>query len=186
VTTINDLINLLGTEHTPVKVLWKRLGITRKAFTTLCETHRNYLATAGIQLHSAVHSQTSNTALSVMIEGTYIQALSRPESGVVAYIAKYLDTMYATPAELTRIRTKIDQLAGQLATSDQAEPSPHQADDQAEPHVTYRQEYIRCGKPTCRKCNGDLDSPGHGPYWYGYTTIAGKTKKKYVGKERPS
>lgn len=182
--SIDELIKLLGTEPKPVKVLWKTLGLTRRAFSALCETHRNDIATAGIQLHSATHAQTDNKALCVMIEGAYIQALSRPESDVVAYIGKYLDTMHATSDELSRIRAKIDQIAAQVAT----EQTPHQVDDQAKPHVSYRQEYIKCGKPTCRRCNGaDLDSPnGHGPYWYGYTTENGKTKKRYIGKERPA
>jgi hypothetical protein len=183
--TIKQLIDLLGTERTPVKALWKALSLTPRAFTALCEAHRDDLATAGIQLHSAIHSQTSSKALSVLIGGEYIQALSRPESGIVAYIGKYLNTMHATSDDLARIRAKIDQIAHQVATE---QPS-HQVDDQAQKvaHVTYRQEYIKCGKPTCRRCNGgDLDSPGHGPYWYGYTTENGKTKKRYIGKERPA
>ncbi len=50
-----------------------------------------------------------------------------------------------------------------------------------EPHETYRQEYIRCGKPACKRC---ADGPGHGPYWYAYSREHGKVKKRYIGKER--
>jgi hypothetical protein len=162
-TTINDLINLLSTERTPVQKLWKVLGVTPRGFKVLCETYRDDMATAGIQLHSATHAQTSNKALSVMINGEYIQALSKPESGVVAYIAKYLDTMHATADELAQIRAKIDQLAAQLAP-------PHLVDDLAKaPHITYRQEMVGA----------------NGPYWYAYWRENGKLRKKYIGKERP-
>jgi len=29
--------------------------------------------------------------------------------------------------------------------------------------VIYRQQYVRCGKATCKKCAPG--GPGHGPYW---------------------
>ena len=44
---------------------------------------------------------------------------------------------------------------------------------------TYRLEYTRCGKATCKCGTGDL----HGPYWYAYWTEDGKTKSQYIGKE---
>ena len=50
--------------------------------------------------------------------------------------------------------------------------------------VIYRQQYVRCGKPGCRRCppNGD----GHGPFWYGYYwDYRQRTKSFYVGKELP-
>src|SRR5436305_9174560 len=49
--------------------------------------------------------------------------------------------------------------------------------------VTYHQQPSFCGKPRCRKCREGI---GHGPYWYAYTTIAGQTRRTYVGKELPS
>lgn len=42
----------------------------------------------------------------------------------------------------------------------------------------YQQEFIRCGKPSCRRCP-------HGPYWYQYWWANGKTRKKYIGKRLP-
>lgn len=162
-TTINDLINLLSTERTPVQKLWKALDLTPRGFKALCETHRDDLAIAGVQLHSATHSQTDSKTKSIAINGEYIQALSKPESGVVAYIAKYLGTMHATADELAQIRAKIDQLAAQLAPS-------HLANDLAKaPHITYRQEKVGA----------------NGPYWYAYWRENGKLRKKYIGKERP-
>lgn len=44
--------------------------------------------------------------------------------------------------------------------------------------ITYRQEYIKCGKEHCKCVNGQ----GHGPYWYAYWNENGQTRKKYIGK----
>jgi hypothetical protein len=46
---------------------------------------------------------------------------------------------------------------------------------------TYRQEYTRCGKATCRCTTGQ----GHGPYWFAYWSEAGRTRKEYIGKKLP-
>jgi hypothetical protein len=46
---------------------------------------------------------------------------------------------------------------------------------------TYRQEYTRCGKPTCRCVAGE----GHGPYWFAYWSQEGRTRKEYIGKQLP-
>ena|ERR1700680_4171415 len=48
----------------------------------------------------------------------------------------------------------------------------------SETHWTYRCEYVRCGKKTCKSCP-------HGPYWYGYSHVGKKVKKKYFGKVDP-
>jgi hypothetical protein len=45
-------------------------------------------------------------------------------------------------------------------------------------NVTYRREYVKCGKG-CAGCP-------HGPYWYQYSRESGRLRKKYVGKELPS
>lgn len=42
---------------------------------------------------------------------------------------------------------------------------------------TFRCEYVNCGK-----CNAAC---AHGPYWYAYRKVAGKTTKRYVGKTDP-
>jgi len=44
--------------------------------------------------------------------------------------------------------------------------------------VTYRQQYTRCGKQRCRKCQ---EGNGHGPYWYAYWSENGRTVSKYIG-----
>lgn len=43
---------------------------------------------------------------------------------------------------------------------------------------TYRNEWIRCGKPSCRCAEG----AGHGPYTYKYWKEGGRLRKEYLGK----
>lgn len=51
--------------------------------------------------------------------------------------------------------------------------------------VIYRQQYVRCGKPGCRRC--PPHGPGHGPYWYGfYWDYRQRTRSFYVGKQLPA
>src|SRR5689334_3518773 len=56
----------------------------------------------------------------------------------------------------------------------------HSADvsTQAEPTITMREEWRKCGKPNCR-CN--TDGPLHGPYIYEYWKQNGRTRSRYVG-----
>lgn len=49
--------------------------------------------------------------------------------------------------------------------------------------ITYHQQVSYCGKPRCRRCREGI---GHGPYWYAYQTIDGRTVRTYVGKEPPA
>ena len=49
--------------------------------------------------------------------------------------------------------------------------------------ITYHQQVSYCGKPRCRKCR---EGTGHGPYWYAYRTINGRTVRTYVGKQLPA
>ena len=44
--------------------------------------------------------------------------------------------------------------------------------------LSYRQEHVRCGKPTCSRCP-------HGPYWYAYWKEDGRTRKRYIGRHLP-
>ncbi len=48
--------------------------------------------------------------------------------------------------------------------------------------ITYHQQVSYCGKPRCRKCR---EGTGHGPYWYSYQTVKGKTIRTYIGKQLP-
>lgn len=108
--------------------------------------------------------------------------MKQPEkrsSSVVRYIDNYLDSMIATPSELAEIKISIDT---RLAQAEAEQPQANASQAQAE-HVTYRQEYVKCGKPTCTKCS---EGAGHGPYWYSYRRDNGKLKKKYIGKQKPT
>src|SRR6266567_4698051 len=49
--------------------------------------------------------------------------------------------------------------------------------------ITYHQQVSFCGKPRCRKCR---EGTGHGPYWYAYETINGRTTRRYIGKDLPA
>ncbi|HEX4204047.1 MAG TPA: DUF6788 family protein [Ktedonobacteraceae bacterium] len=49
--------------------------------------------------------------------------------------------------------------------------------------VTYRQQFARCGKAHCRKCQ---EGAGHGPYWYAYWNEQGSTVSKYIGARLPT
>ena len=48
--------------------------------------------------------------------------------------------------------------------------------------ITYRQQFTRCGKERCHKCK---EGPGHGPYWYAYWSVNGRTVSKYIGIHLP-
>ena len=45
--------------------------------------------------------------------------------------------------------------------------------------ISYQQEYVKCGKPTCKCATGQ----GHGLYWYAYWREGDKIKKRYIGKK---
>ena len=50
---------------------------------------------------------------------------------------------------------------------------------QAEPTITVREEWRKCGKPNCQcQTAGEL----HGPYIYHYWKKDGRTRSRYVGK----
>lgn len=46
----------------------------------------------------------------------------------------------------------------------------------------YRQEFIKCNNPRCKKCS---EGGSHGPYWYRFWWEDGKTRKEYIGKNLP-
>jgi DNA-binding SARP family transcriptional activator/Flp pilus assembly protein TadD len=50
-------------------------------------------------------------------------------------------------------------------------------------NITYRQQKSLCNKPGCRKCREGI---GHGPYWYAYQVMNGRTVRTYIGKTLPA
>src|SRR5260370_6891181 len=55
--------------------------------------------------------------------------------------------------------------------------------DEMDSKITYHQQVSYCGKPRCRRCR---EGTGHGPYWYAYQTVNGRTVRTYVGKQLPT
>ncbi len=49
-------------------------------------------------------------------------------------------------------------------------------------HITYQQQYRKCGKTSCSTCR---TSHGHGPYWYAYWREGTRLRSGYVGKVDP-
>jgi hypothetical protein len=43
---------------------------------------------------------------------------------------------------------------------------------------TYELQLIKCGKATCKRCP-------HGPYWYAFWQIHGRTRSRYIGQLLP-
>lgn len=174
-TTPHDLIALLSVERRPVAALWQALGISRPELIELITSHRDELAQLGIMLHVATVSQASAARLHIEIDGKRYASISRPAgraSAAARYVASYLESMQATAAELREIRAVIDhQLAGLAAVEAKTTPAE-----------SYRQEFVKCGKAGCTKCQG---GPGHGPYWYAYHRESGRLKKRYLGKTAP-
>src|SRR4029077_11868745 len=57
------------------------------------------------------------------------------------------------------------------------------ANEKMDDKLTYRQQMNFCGKPRCRKCQQGI---GHGPYWYSYQVVDGRTIRTYIGKNLPA
>src|SRR5215469_522065 len=68
-----------------------------------------------------------------------------------------------------------------MYSSSSAERDVHKG-DVMDDKVTYRQQINFCGKPGCRKCREGI---GHGPYWYSYRVVDGRTVRTYIGKTLP-
>jgi hypothetical protein len=49
--------------------------------------------------------------------------------------------------------------------------------------VTYHLQVSFCGKQNCQRCQ---EGTGHGPYWYKYSIVNGRTVRAYVGKSCPA
>src|SRR5260370_16175271 len=57
------------------------------------------------------------------------------------------------------------------------------AEPPAGAHLTYSQQYRRCGKADCPACGPG--KPGHGPYWYVYWRQDGRLHSRYLGRRAP-
>ncbi len=92
-------------------------------------------------------------------------------------IIDHLNTL--SVADLRRVHREATKL---LALLEERQDPEYNRQEPQEPSIHYQQEYTKCGKPSCKKCNG---GQGHGPYWYAYWSEGGKTRSKYIGKYLP-
>jgi hypothetical protein len=78
----------------------------------------------------------------------------------------------------------IEQLEAQIGNQERAEKRGAEVleVEPARGGGSYVLQRVKCGKPSCRcaRPGGEL----HGPYWYLFTKKDGKTRSKYVGKNR--
>ncbi|KQC15682.1 MAG: hypothetical protein WCY97_00375 [Methanothrix sp.] len=75
---------------------------------------------------------------------------------------------------LLEIRDYVDRLISHREELSEGDGRKADIEERRPASVTYRQEWIYCGKE-CKKCP-------HGPYWYCYWKEDGKTKTRYIGK----
>jgi hypothetical protein len=80
-------------------------------------------------------------------------------------------------AVLHEIREYVDRLISDREETSQEENLPAKValPEERSGSVTYRQEWVYCGK-NCNSCP-------HGPYWYAYWKEGGRTRTKYIGKK---
>lgn len=93
-------------------------------------------------------------------------------------IIEALETL--TAADLHRVYLRAAELEALYA--EWQEPTYDRPQEPAPEGKSYRQEYVRCGKPACKACK---EGRGHGPYWYAYWSERGRTRKQYIGKNLP-
>lgn len=89
------------------------------------------------------------------------------------------------PRELVRLVRRLDEyqlrrllilVRGLLIGSDG--PAIELDDVPGVPSVTYRTQYVRCGK-SCGSCP-------HGPYWYAFWKDGGRSRSQYIGNVLPA
>jgi hypothetical protein len=101
---------------------------------------------------------------------------------LIGQLESYRD-MYGSGDEEVKLKASVQGLRSRLSAAPSvAEAAPQVNEPTPAPHILYRQEFIRCGKATCKKC---VAGPSHGPYWYSFQTVNGKVRKKYLGKNAP-
>lgn len=76
--TLETLLDALGPTRRPVAELWAALGVKRRDFAALLSEHRDALAAAGVELHTATTSQAAAPRLHVELDGRRVAALSLP------------------------------------------------------------------------------------------------------------
>ena len=74
------------------------------------------------------------------------------------------------------------RIAEEKAQAGEISPSPSRivVEERQGKDISYRLEFVKCGKASCSKCRR---GPAHGPYWYAFGRGAGRGRQKYIGKD---
>lgn len=84
----------------------------------------------------------------------------------------------SSDTELREVQEFIQQLLTQPEVEIKPNPNREVVEVRKTRGATYQLEKVKCGKKTCKCAKGRL----HGPYWYSYQSVGGKTVSKYIGK----
>jgi hypothetical protein len=88
------------------------------------------------------------------------------------FVSRYSDRFYADGYALVN---KTKNMLARLKTQEALSSTNYNSTPST---ATIREEYVKCGKPYCSRCE-------HGPYYYGYWKENEKLKKKYIGRYNP-
>jgi site-specific recombinase XerD len=76
--TIETFLDTLGPQRREVAELWAALGLARKDFAAFLAAHRDELAAAGVELHTATASQAGKLRSYVELDGRRVASISLP------------------------------------------------------------------------------------------------------------
>src|SRR5690349_8597278 len=90
-----------------------------------------------------------------------------------------LDTLPRRDLEL--LGHEVARILKELDEQSEAATTPT---EQSAAQGYYVSEMVRCGKPSCKKCQNAPDGRGHGPYLYRvrYSPKHKRNRKEYVGR----
>jgi hypothetical protein len=82
------------------------------------------------------------------------------------------------PAALRALEDELNAARRERAREQAAyRPAQRTAREERNSGWSLRLERVLCGKEGCEEL--------HGPYWYGYRSLNGRTRKRYFGKKKP-
>ncbi len=138
------------------------------------------------RLQSAVTALVDDGADPVLIMET-LAAISGNLARRVPHIPRLAAVIAAAQKlslqELYRLDTwlyaRIADVKAQAAGDIPPSPSRIVVEERQGKDISYRLEFVKCGKASCVKCRR---GPAHGPYWYAFGQGAGRGWQKYIGK----
>jgi integrase len=104
--TLKSLLDVLGPGRRPVAELWRGLGVERRELQRFIAAHRDELAAAGVQLHTATASQAAAPRLHVEIDGRRYAALSLPVVEPAQVVEQPAPLARVEPAELATVEAR--------------------------------------------------------------------------------